>query len=114
MYHQQNHQRQNLHSPFLRFSSRQASLVPFRGVVSRPPCPRGPPSRGRPWGTAITHYSSTMSALAGGAQAWPGEPKLVGGEKRLACRVHCTVRVHWYVLTHRPGIKHIILLTVQY
>jgi hypothetical protein len=37
-------------------------------------------------------YSSTMSALAGGAQAWPGEPKLVGGEKRLACRVHCTVR----------------------
>ena len=38
-----------------RFSSRQASLVPFRGVVSRPPCPRGPPPRGRPWGTAITH-----------------------------------------------------------
>ena len=38
-----------------RFSSRQASLVPFRGVVSRPPCPRGPPPGGRPWGTAITH-----------------------------------------------------------
>jgi len=38
-----------------RFSSRQASLEPSRGVVSRPPCPRGPPSRGRPWGTAITH-----------------------------------------------------------
>jgi hypothetical protein len=50
-----------------RFSSRQASLVPFRGVVSRPPCPRGPPSRGRPWGTAITHFHVRWDQLVWGA-----------------------------------------------
>ena len=46
-----------------RYSSRQASLEPFRGVVSHPPCPRGPPVAGAPLQHRHHSYSCAHDAL---------------------------------------------------